>query len=377
MAKQDYYEILGIKKGVAADDIKKAYRKLAVKYHPDKNPGNKEAEAKFKEITEAYDILKDDQKRAAYDRYGHAAFEGGMGGAGNAGFGFNAGGFSDIFEDLFSEFVGGGGGRRGGGQQQSNRGSDLRYNMEITLEEAFQGKQKTIKVPTFASCEKCSGTGGKDGAKPETCATCNGSGKVRMQQGFFTIERTCTTCQGTGSAVKDACKNCGGQGRIRKEKVLSVNIPQGVDEGTRIRLAGEGEMGLRGGPAGDLYIFVSIADHSFFHRDGENINCIVPIKMTTAVLGGSIEVPSIDGTRAKVTIPAGTQNGSQFRLRGKGMSSMHNKNTRGDMYIQVNVEIPVKLTKKQREILEKFDEDSAGGSNPESEGFFNKVKDLW
>lgn len=375
MAKRDYYELLGVAKGVSAEDLKKAYRKLAMQYHPDKNPGDKAAEHKFKEISEAYDVLKDDQKRAAYDRYGHGAFEGGMGGAGPGGFDFNSSGFSDIFEDLFGEFMGG---RRGGGQGGGSaaRGSDLRYNMQISLEDAYKGKQETVRITTSASCEDCSGSGAAPGTKPVTCSVCNGAGKVRAQQGFFTIERTCHACGGMGRTIKDPCRKCGGSGRVRKEKSLSVNIPPGVEEGTRIRLAGEGEAGARGGPAGDLYIFLTIAPHRFFKREGANLHCRVPIRMTTAALGGSIEVPTLDGSRAKISIPAGTQSADQFRLKGKGMPVLRSTG-RGDIYIHVTVETPVNLSKKQRDLLKTFEESESDKNQPETEGFFSKVKEFW
>ena len=382
----DYYSVLGVQKGASEDDLKKAYRKLAMQYHPDKNHGNAEAEKKFKSINEAYDVLKDPQKRAAYDRFGHEAFNGGgmnaAGGGAAGGFsGFSGGGsFSDIFEDLFSEFTGGG--RRGGssaGAQQASaaRGSDLRYNLDIELEDAFKGKQQTIKVTTSASCDTCHGSGAEKGSQPETCAACNGRGTIRAQQGFFTVERTCGSCQGTGKVIKNPCKTCAGTGRTRKEKSLSVSIPAGVEEGTRIRLAGEGEAGFRSGPAGDLYIFLSIKPHRIFKRDGTNIYCTVPIPLSTASLGGHIEVPTIDGGRVKVTIPEGTQAGHQFRLKGKGMSVLRSA-ARGDMYIEVAVETPVNLSKKQRDLLKEFD--SAGGAkstSPESESFFAKVKEFW
>lgn len=383
-AKRDYYEILGQRKGATAEDLKKSYRKLAMQYHPDRNPGDAEAERKFKEISEAYDILKDDQKRAAYDRYGHSAFEfggagaGRGGGAGAGGFDFS-GGFSDIFEDLFGEFMGGqGAGARGGAaRQQANRGNDLRFNLEVTLEEAFKGEQKQIRINAACACDSCKGSGSADGAAPDTCNQCGGAGKVRMQQGFFTIERTCTQCSGAGTMIKNPCKSCKGTGRLRKERTLNVNIPAGVDEGTRIRLSGEGEVGLRGGQAGDLYIFVSVKQHLFFQRDNNDIYCKVPIKMTTAALGGSVEVPTIDGTKAKLTIPAGTQSGNQFRLRAKGMTNVRSKGTRGDMYVQALVETPVNLTKHQKELLEQFESEAEKGSSPETEGFFSKVRDVW
>lgn len=378
---EDFYSILGTKRGASDEELKKAYRKLAMQYHPDRNPGNKEAEKKFRAINEAYDILKDPQKKAAYDRYGHEAFAGGMGsgpgGTPGAGFDFS-GSFSDIFEDLFSEFTGT---RRtrpgGGGNVGAARGSDLRYNLEITLEEAYRGKQHPIKVTTSAACETCSGLGAQPGTSPETCSTCQGRGAVRAQQGFFTIERPCTTCSGTGKVIKTPCKTCAGSGRTRKEKSLNVSIPAGVEEGTRIRLAGEGEAGFRGGPAGDLYIFLSIKPHPIFRRDGANIYCSVPVKFSDATLGGHIEVPTIDGGRVKVTIPEGTQSGHQFRLKGKGMSVLRSS-AHGDMYIEVQVETPVNLSKKQKDILREFDKDAGTKTtSPAAESFFNRVKEFW
>ncbi len=368
--KQDYYKTLGIERAAKPDEIKKAYRKLAMQFHPDRNAGDPEAERKFKEINEANDVLSDEQKRAAYDRFGHAAFENGGPGAGG-GEGFGAG-FSDIFEEMFGDFMG----ARGGGRGRAARGNDLRYNMQITLVEAFKGAKSNIRVPSSIACAACNGVGSKNGAAPETCATCHGHGKVRAQQGFFTIERTCPSCQGHGKVIKDACPKCAGAGRTRQEKTLSVTIPPGVEEGTRIRLAGEGEAGLHGAPAGDLYIFVSIAQHNVFHRDGANIYCKVPLPFTTAALGGQIEVPAVDGSRARITIPAGTQSGHQFRLRGKGMSILRSKE-RGDMFVQAAIETPVNLTKKQKELLQEFNEAGGAKNNPESEGFFAKVKDLW
>jgi molecular chaperone DnaJ len=374
MAKQDYYEQLGVERGVSSEDLKKAYRKLAMQYHPDRNPGDAAAEHKFKELSEAYEVLKDEQKRAAYDRFGHAAFEngGGRGGPGAGDFNF-AQGFADIFDEMFGDFMGGG--RRGGANL---RGADLRYNMEIALEDAYEGKQATIRVPTSILCEACQGSGGEKGAQPAACPTCRGHGKVRAQQGFFTIERSCPTCHGAGRVIQNPCKQCEGTGRTRKEKTLQVNIPAGVEEGTRIRLAGEGEAGLRGAPPGDLYIFLAIQPHHLFQRDGANIFCKVPLPMTTAALGGQVEVPTVDGGRAKVTIPAGTQAGAQFRLRGKGMSVLRSQ-SRGDMFIEAAVETPVNLSKRQQELLREFDEAGAKGksTSPESEGFFSKVKEFW
>lgn len=376
MSKRDYYEVLGAERGASADELKKAYRKLAMQYHPDRNPDNPDAADKFKELNEAYDVLKDEQKRAAYDRFGHAAFENGMGGGRGPGGGFSdfggGGGFSDLFEEMFGDFMGG---RRG---QATGRGSDLRFNMDISLEDAFAGKSTTITVPSSAPCDACKGSGSKDGAQPTTCGTCHGHGKVRAQQGFFTIERTCPTCQGQGRVIKDPCRVCGGQGKVRKDKTLQVTIPAGVEEGTRIRLAGEGEAGTRGAPAGDLYIFLSIKPHRLFQRDGANIYCRVPIPMTTAALGGAIDVPTIEGAMTKVTIPPGTQSGNQFRLKSKGMSVLRSP-ARGDMFIQAMVETPVNLTPRQQELLKEFETagDQNTKHNPESEGFFAKVKELW
>jgi len=373
MSKRDYYDVLGVGREAGAEDLKKAYRKLAMKYHPDRNPDDKNAEQKFKDLNEAYEVLKDDQKRAAYDRFGHAAFEGGGGPGHGAGFG-GFGGFADIFEEMFGEVMGGG--RRGGGRA-SNRGADLRYTMDISLEEAYAGKKATIHIPTSVICDTCGGSGAKEGTQAKTCGTCGGLGRVRAQQGFFTIERTCPTCNGQGKVIADPCGACSGSGRVRRDKTLEVTIPAGVEDGTRIRLAGEGEAGLRSGPPGDLYIFLSVTTHRLFHREGANIHCRVPIPMTTAALGGSIEVPSIDGGRAKVAIPAGTQTGTQFRLRGKGMSVLRSP-SRGDMFIQAVVETPMNLTKKQKELLEEFAKAAGDDStSPESHGFFKKVKEFF
>ena len=373
MAKQDYYETLGVDRSVDEKALKSAFRKLAMQYHPDRNPDNQEAETRFKEINEAYEVLKDPDKRAAYDQYGHAAFEQGGGGPRGGGFGGGFSGFGDIFEEMFGDMMG------GGRAQSSGRGADLRYNMEISLEDAFVGKKTTIEVPTSVHCSSCNGSGSEGGKAPTSCPSCHGRGKVRAQQGFFTIERTCPTCHGAGSIISDPCNVCNGTGRERKSKTLSVNIPAGVEDGTRIRLTGEGEAGLRGAPSGDLYIFLSIAQHRIFHREGPNIFCEVPIPMTKAALGGEVEVPTVDGGRARIKIPEGTQNGNQFRLRGKGMSIMRSEQ-RGDMFVEVAVETPVKLTKEQKEILKKFEE-AGGGSeekhNPESQGFFSKVKDFF
>lgn len=378
MSKRDYYDVLGVAKTANADEMKKAYRKLAMQYHPDRNAGNAEAEHKFKEINEAYDVLKDPDKKAAYDRYGHEAFSNGMGGgAGAGGFDFT-GNFSDIFDDLFSEFTGGG--RRGGasGRASAQRGQDLRYNLQISLEEAFKGMQRQINVTTSVECDDCHGSGGEKGASPTTCSACGGRGAQRVQQGFFTIERPCNTCSGSGKVIEKACRKCAGSGQTRKEKTLSVTIPAGVEEGTRIRLSGEGEAGFRGGPSGDLYIFLSIKPHPFYKREGANVHGTVPISMVTAALGGSINVPTIDGTKVKVAIPEGTQNGHQFRLRGKGMSVLRSQ-ARGDMYIHVNVETPVKLNKKQKDMLKEFDKAGGGEAthSPESSGFFDRMREFW
>jgi molecular chaperone DnaJ len=370
MAKQDFYDVLGVAKSASADDLKKAYRKLAMQYHPDRNSGDKSAEQKFKDVSEAYDVLKDDQKRAAYDRFGHAAFEQG-GGRGPGDFGFS-GGFADIFDEMFGEFMGG---RRG--QAGPSRGSDLRYNLEISLEESFRGKQTTIRVPNLVACDQCSGSGAEAGSKPVACPTCHGRGRVRAQQGFFSVERTCPGCQGAGRVIEKPCKGCGGQGRVRREKTLSVNIPPGVEDGTRIRLAGEGEVGVRSAAPGDLYIFISVAPHRIFQRDGANIYCRVPIPITTAALSGTIEVPTVDGSRARVTVPAGTQSGHQFRLKAKGMTVLRSA-VRGDMFIEAVIETPVNLTKRQQELLREFEKEGENRrTHPESEGFFARVKEFF
>ncbi|MDE2385018.1 MAG: molecular chaperone DnaJ [Alphaproteobacteria bacterium] len=379
MSKRDYYDILGVAKNADEKALKGAYRNQAKKYHPDANPGNKDAEAHFKEVNEAYDVLKDPQKRAAYDRFGHQAFQNGGSGRGGAGFGpdFNSS-MSDIFEDLFGDFMGGGRGQRQGrGRNPSGaqRGSDLRYNLEINLTDAFAGKSAQIRVPTSHSCEQCNGTGAKPGTQPTTCRTCGGAGAVRSQSGFFTVERACPTCNGRGSVIADPCARCHGQGRVSKEETQTIDIPPGVEDGTRIRVAGRGEAGLRGGPAGDLYIFISLRPHEFFKRDGADLFCQVPISMATAALGGEIEVPTIDGKKARVSIPEGAQNGKQFRLKQKGMPVLRS-HALGDMYIQVTVETPVNLTRKQRELLREFDKD-AHHNSPESEGFFAKAKAFW
>jgi molecular chaperone DnaJ len=373
MAKRDFYEILGVRKGADEKELKGAFRKLAKQYHPDANPGDKTAEHKFKEISEAYDVLKDDQKRAAYDRFGHAAFENGANaGRGFGGFDFTASGFADIFDEMFGEFV-----NPGRGKQARGRGADLRYNMTISLQEAFAGKQTSIRVPGSAACDACNGSGGEKGAQPVACTTCRGAGRVRASQGFFTVERTCHVCGGAGRVIEKPCKTCSGAGRVRKEKNLSVNIPAGVDDGTRIRLAGEGEAGIHGAPAGDLYIFLSVAAHPLFKRDGHHLYCRVPLPITTAALGGTIDVPGIDGARVKITVPAGAQAGQQFRLRNKGMSVLRSE-SRGDLYVELQVETPVNLTKRQQELLREFEAAGKGKSHsPASEGFFAKVREFF
>lgn len=376
MAKRDYYEVLGVPRGASETDLKSAFRRLAKECHPDKNSGDKSCEQRFKELNEAYDILKDPQRRAAYDQFGHAAFDGGMGRGGGFGPDF-ASSMSDIFDDLFGEFMGG---RRGGagsrGRSGRERGADLRYNLEITLTDAYAGKNAEILVPTSVSCETCTGSGAKAGTHPVTCPTCGGMGKVRASQGFFTIERTCPSCQGRGEMIEDPCPKCSGSGRTTKERKLAVNIPAGVEDGTRIRLAGEGEAGMRGGPSGDLYIFLSIRPHTFFQRDGADIFCKVPIAMTTAALGGQIEVPTLDGSASRVKVPEGTETGKQFRLKGNGMPVLRSKMT-GDLYIQVEVETPKNLTRRQRELLEDFERESHKDTSPQSHGFFARVKEFF
>ena len=369
MSKRCYYEVLEVER--TADDgvLKTAFRKLAMKWHPDRNPGDSDSEHRFKEINEAYDILKDPQRRAAYDRFGHAAFE--QGGGGAHGFGADFGStFSDIFEGIFGM---GGARQRGSGRE---RGADLRFNMQITLEEAYKGKTAQVRLPTSVTCEVCSGTGAKTGTKPKVCATCGGHGKIRHSQGFFTLERTCNACHGRGQVIENPCPSCAGSGRTTKERTLSVNIPAGVEDGTRIRLAGEGEAGLRGGPSGDLYIFLSLATHAFFQRDAADLHCRVPISMVTAALGGEFEVPTIDGSKTRVKIPGGTQSGRRFRLQAKGMPVLRSKQV-GDMYVQVMVETPQNLTKRQRELLAEFEKLSSRETQPESAGFFTKVKDFF
>jgi len=374
MAKADFYTTLGVPRDASNDDLKKAYRKLAMQYHPDRNPGDKQAEAKFKEINEAYDVLKDEQKRAAFDRYGHAAFEQG-GGPGAGGFDFAQGGIGDIFEQMFGDFMGN---QRRGGARGPRAGNDIRTGVEISLTDAFAGSKVTLRVPTRVACEACNGTGSEKGASgSETCATCNGAGKVRAQQGFFIVERTCPTCGGQGRTVRNPCRICQGAGTVQRERSLQVAIPAGVEDGTRIRVAGEGEAGAgAGAPAGDLYVHVAIKAHPIFQRDGATVFCRVPLRFTQAALGADVEVPSIDGAMTRVKIPAGTQTGDQFRLRGKGFSVLRSTQ-RGDMLIQVQVETPQNLSRKQRELLEEFEAEANGRGSPEHEGFFAKAKEFF
>jgi len=368
VAKRDFYEILGVARTASDAELKAAFRKAAMQCHPDRHPGDKQAEARFKEINEAYQHLSDAQKRAAYDRYGHAAFEPGAGMSD----GFAAT-MSDIFDDLFGDIMGRRGGRGASGKE---RGADLRYNLEVTLEEAYQGKTAAIKLPTLATCEGCGGSGAKPGSRPTICRTCAGHGRVRAQQGFFAIERTCPSCGGRGQTIDNPCEKCGGSGRVTRERTLSVDLPAGVEDGTRIRLAGEGEAGLRGGAAGDLYIFLSIRPHPFFQRDGADLYCRVPISMVQAALGGEFAVRTLDGGEARVRIPEGAQSGHQLRLRGKGMPTLRSRDF-GDLYIQVNVETPQNLTRRQRELLIEFDAESSNKTQPESSGFFAKMKEFF
>ncbi len=367
MAKRCYYETLSVERTATEIDIKTAFRKQAMQCHPDRHPNDTQAEHRFKEVNEAYEILKDPDKRAAYDRFGHAAFEHGTGAAGfGADFGTT---FSDLFEGIF-----GMSGGRGRGTSRE-RGADLRYNMEIALTEAYAGKNAQIRIPTSVTCEACSGSGAKAGTKPKTCPMCGGAGRVRQSQGFFTLERTCPNCHGRGQSIDSPCASCAGSGRVTRERTLSVNIPAGVEDGTRIRLAGEGEAGVRGGPPGDLYIFLSIGSHPFFQRDGADLHCRVPVSMVSAAMGGEFEVPTIDGGKTKVKVPEGTQSGRRFRLQGKGMPVLRARQS-GDMYVQVVVETPQKLTKKQRELLAQFDRLSSTETQPESSGFLGKVKEF-
>ncbi len=368
MAKRCYYETLEVERTVNDGELKSAFRKLAMVWHPDRNPGDTSSEARFKEINEAYEVLKDPQKRAAYDRFGHAAFEHPGGGPGG-GFGAD---FGSAFSDLFEGIFGMGGARARSGRE---RGADLRYNMEISLEEAFNGKTAQIRIPTSVTCEACSGSGAKTGTRPKACPTCGGAGRIRHAQGFFTLERTCVGCQGRGQVIDTPCQSCSGSGRVTRERMLSVNIPPGVEEGTRIRLSGEGEAGVRGGPAGDLYIFLSLSSHPFFQREGADLHCRLPVSMVAAALGGEFEVPTISGGNTRVKVPEGTQSGRRFRLQGKGMPVLRSKQA-GDMYVQVVVETPQKLTKRQRELLSEFERLSSKETHPESAGFFGKVKEF-
>ena len=381
MAKRCFYEVLGVTRGASDEEIKKAYRRKAKELHPDRNKNDGQAEARFKEVNEAYDCLKDGQKKAAYDRFGHQAFEnGGFGGRGGGGGGAHPGdfgsAFADVFEDLFGDMMGRrGGGGAGSGRSRAQRGQDLRYNLRVALEEAYRGLQKTITVPGSVACDECEGTGAEGATQPAACPTCSGMGRVRAQQGFFTVERTCPTCGGQGQIVKNPCKACHGAGRIEKDRTLSVNIPAGVETGTRIRLAGEGEAGMRGGPAGDLYIFIEVKEHDIFVRDGKMLACQVPVSMVVAALGGEVEVPTIDGGRARVKVPAGSQTGRQMRLRSKGMPALRG-GAAGDMFIELAVETPVNLTSRQKELLREFEELSED-NNPESHSFFSSVKNFW
>jgi len=374
MSKRDYYEILGVSRDVDAKELKKAYRKLAMKYHPDRNPDDKDADAKFKEATEAYEILGDEQKRAAYDQYGHAGVDPNAAGGGFGGGGAN---FSDIFGDVFGDIFGGGGGGGGGGGRGGRggpqRGSDLRYTMDLSLEEAVRGVEKKIRVPTLTSCDTCDGSGAKPGTSPKTCSTCGGAGQVRMQQGFFSVQQTCPTCRGQGTMIEDPCNSCHGRGVKEETKTLSVKIPPGVDTGDRIRLSGEGEAGAMGGPAGDLYVQVSVREHELFHRDGRNLYCDVPISIVDAALGGELEVPTLDG-RVKLKIPAETQSGKLFRLRGKGVTPVRG-GTAGDLLCRVQVETPVNLTSEQKDLLMKFQESLTGEKHsPQKKSWFEGVK---
>lgn len=378
MTEKDYYEVLEVSKDASGDEIKKSFRRLAMQYHPDRNPGNKEAETKFKEINEAYEVLKDEQKRATYDRYGHQAFaNGGMGGGnpfGGFDFGGGAGGFADIFSEVFSEFVGRG---RGAGRTYAQRGQDVRYNMSLTLEEAFTGLEKEITLPSTETCETCHGHGTKDGKEAPTCPYCKGSGKMRMQQGFFVVEQDCPQCKGTGHMVKDACPDCKGKGFVKKQKTIKVKIPAGVEDGMRVRVQGGGEAGIRGGESGDLYVFVSVKEHKLYEREGANLYARIPISMCCAALGGSIEIPSIDGSKIDVKVSAGAQSDQVIKVKNQGMSMVRSER-RGDLFVKLHVETPVNLSARQKELLEEFraigKEESC---QPEAKGFFDKIKDLF
>ena len=374
MAKRDFYDVLGVNKNANPEELKSAYRKLAVKYHPDKNPGDKASEDKFKEASEAYGILSDKEKKQNYDNFGHAAFKGG-GGRQSGGFGgFGGADFSDIFEDFFGDF--GGGGRSRGRRNTSNKGSDLRYDLSITLEEAYEGKKQDIKFSTTEKCNTCKGNGSKPGHSPDRCTVCGGNGKVRSNQGFFTVQQTCPQCAGSGEEITNPCNDCNGQGNKQASKKISVTIPKGVDDGTRIRLAGKGEAGSRGGANGDLYLFINVHSHDLFKRSDENLFFEFPISIADAALGTTIEIPTIDGGKAKIKIPDGTQNGKQFRLKGKGMPYMRGSGN-GDLYVQVNTEVPISLNKEQKELLEKFREIENEKSNPSIKKFFQKAKSFW
>ena len=379
MAKRDYYEVLGVNKSADAAELKKAYRRLAMKYHPDRNPDDKEAEVKFKEAKEAHDVLSDASKRSAYDQFGHAAFEGGMGGGGAGGFGgaggAGAGGFGDMFGDMFGDIFGGGG---GGGRQRQRRGADLRYNLELSLEDAVRGTEVNITVPRMTTCDTCDGSGARKGSTPTQCGTCHGQGQVRIQQGFFSVQQTCPHCNGKGTVISDPCGTCHGKGLVKENKKLSVKIPAGVDEGDQIRLSGEGE-GVSGGVSGDLYVSVSLKKHSIFTREGVDLHCSVPVSYSTLALGGELEVPTLDG-RAKLKIPAGTQSGKMFRLKGKGTKNVRNTGYIGDLYCEVNVETPVNLTIRQKELLKEFDASlGEGGSkhSPEGSSWSDKIKSFF
>ena len=370
MAKRDFYETLGVDQGVDESGLKSAYRKLAMRYHPDRNPDNPGAEKKFKEINEAYDVLKDPQKRTTYDRFGHEAFEGGMAGQSGAGFeGF--GGFADVFEEMF-----GGGGRSRRGQGGSRRGADLQCNLAISLEEAFTGHRTELNIPTSATCDSCDGSGAEGGSRPVICGVCQGTGNIRAHQGVFMIQRTCHNCGGAGQVIERPCRPCRGSGRIEKDTALEVDIPAGVDDGTRIRLSGKGEAGMRGAPPGDLYIVIAIEKHPIFRRDGANLFCDVPVMMTTAALGGQIDVPTVEGVQARISINQGTQTGAQFRLRGKGMTVLRSA-ARGDLYVTAAVETPMNLSRQQKQLLEEFSETQIASTSPQTNGFFNRVKEMW